>query len=143
MINRSLLAATAVAAAISAAPSPARAQEPFGWEPSVEPAPQQELTRVRITPPAYGVVYLYDGRRLVGRFDRPGSLWLPSGRSYRVVAMRADQQIWSGWTPLAYHPIEMRWPQGGEPCSCSCPPPPPNRAPTPPVEEGRTRTPLP
>jgi hypothetical protein len=148
MIIRSSLTAAALALAFSAVPSLAHAQEPYGgWEPPVQqapqPQPQQEFTHVRITPPPFGVIYLYDGRRLVGRFDRPGALWLPAGRTYRVVAMRGDQQIWNGWAPATLAPIELRWPQAGEPCSCSCPTPPANPYPTPPVEQGRTRTPLP
>lgn len=144
MFIRSSLSAAALALAISAVPSLANAQEPYGgWEPPIQQTqPAGDLTRVRVSPPSYGVVYLYDGRRLMGRFDRPGSLWLPAGRTYRVVAMRGDQQIWNGWAPATLAPIELRWPQGGEPCSCSCPPP--NALPpTAPVEQGRTRTPLP
>jgi hypothetical protein len=98
-------------AMVPALPAVARAQAPYGYgEPGAWEAPQPQNTLVRVTPPPWGVVYLYEGRRLVGRFDRPGSLWLPMGRSYRVVAMRGDQQVWSGFAETAGSTLDLIWP---------------------------------
>jgi hypothetical protein len=134
------LVAGAMALAIPLLPSLAQAQEPYGgWREA--PPPPQEYTQVRVTPPSYGIVYLYEGRRFVGRFDRPGALWLPSGRNYRVVAVRGDQPVWSGYRYAVGQVLELRWPVAGEPCTCSPPLPPP--ALTSPEELGRTRTPRP
>jgi hypothetical protein len=69
----------------------------------------QGFTEVRVVPPAGGVVYLYEGHRLLGRFDRPGSVMVPTGRAYRVVALRGDTQIWSGSVTAAGAPLDLSW----------------------------------
>ena len=80
---------------ISLTPVAASAQEaeyPYGYD-TPYAAPVSSTTALNIVPPAYGSVYVYDGRRLLGRFDGSGSLWLPTGRVYRVVAMRGEQVV--------------------------------------------------
>jgi len=126
--------------------APASAQEaenPYGDETSY-PAPVSSTTALNIVPPVYGSVYVYDGRRLLGRFDGSGALWLPTGRIYRVVAMRGEQVVWNGSATTTGVPIELRWqaPRAWYP-STPYPYAAPPRVLTPPVEQGRVRTPLP
>ena len=124
---------------ISLTPVAASAQEaeyPYGYD-TPYAAPVSSTTALNIVPPAYGSVYVYDGRRLLGRFDGSGSLWLPTGRVYRVVAMRGEQVVWNGTAATNGVPIELRW-QAQR--TWYTPPP---RVLSPPVEEGRIRTPLP
>jgi hypothetical protein len=158
------LVAGAVALAIACVPTLASAQEvggsyydPYGEAPYVQPQPQ--YTAVRVVPPAYGSVYLYEGRRLVGRFDGPGAMWLPTGRYYRVVAVRGDQMIWNGGAATTGAPLDLRWraprpwyphPSYSYPSYPSYPyardpygsPYAPPRVLTPPIERGRVRTPF-
>ena len=119
-----------------AAASAQEAEYPYGYDTPYAP-PVTSTTALNIVPPAYGSVYVYDGRRLLGRFDGSGSLWLPTGRVYRVVAMRGEQVVWNGTAATTGVPIELRW----QAARAYYPPPP--RVLSPPVEEGRIRTPLP
>lgn len=152
--------AGALALLASVVPSIASAQPPGGYAPGpqggwYQPQPQPQpryvvpettasVTSVSLVPPAFGSVYVYEGRRLVARLDGPGVLWLPTGETYRVVAMRGDQMLWSGDRSLSGAPVELRWPappeyRTGMPCPYAYP-----RGPlTAPVERGRERTPLP
>ncbi len=117
---------------------PAAAQEaeyPYGYE-TPYAAPVSTTTAMNIVPPAYGSVYVYEGRRLLGRFDGSGALWLPTGRVYRIVAMRGEQVVWNGTATTTGVPIELRW----QAPRTYAPQP---RVLVPPVEEGRVRTPLP
>jgi hypothetical protein len=151
---QAMLSAT-LAFAIPAVPSVARAQDSSGYYPSYgyeeQPyAPYETSTStVNIAPPAYASVFLYEGRRLMSRFDGPGAVWLPTGHIYRVVAMRGDQVVWSGNISTTGAPIDLRWapPQtlyrrgyGTSPYPYAYPP---ARPLTPPTEWGRERTPLP
>jgi hypothetical protein len=108
--------------------SPCYGNEPF-WA-----GPGQSVTAMTVVPPAYGSVFVYEGRRLVGRFDGSGALWLPTGRLYRIVAMRGEQVLWNGNVSTTGAPVELRWP--GAPMGYQ------RRPLTPPVEEGRVRTPI-
>jgi hypothetical protein len=145
-----------VALAVPALPSVARAQDtgsytydPYGVEePYSYPAVPAPITStVNIAPPAYASVFVYEGRRLMSRFDGPGALWLPAGHVYRVIAMRGDQVVWSGNISTTGAPIDLRWGQRayygygrqyqyGRQYPQTAPP-------SPPVEWGRERTPLP
>src|SRR5262245_45324751 len=69
---------------------------PNGYYGAPYTAPQPERTQLRVAPPPGGSVYVYEGHRLLGRFDRPGSMMVATGRSYRIVAMRGDEQLWRG-----------------------------------------------
>jgi len=89
------------------APAAAFAQDWSGSSPP--PAAQRGYTELRITPPQGGRVYVYDGHRLLGRFDRDGVMLVTSGRGYRVVAMRGDTKVWAGDVMAAGSPIELRW----------------------------------
>jgi hypothetical protein len=135
--------AGALALLIPLVPAVAAAQEaesPYGYDTQYAP-PEVSVTALNIVPPAYGSVSVYEGRRLVGRFDGSGALWLPTGRVYRVVAMRGDQVLWNGTTTTTGVPIDLRWqaPQTWVPRTYY----PRPRVLTPPVEQGRIRTPLP
>jgi hypothetical protein len=83
-----------------------------GWPAGGYPPPYgatQGYTEVRVAPPSGGVVYVYDGHRLLGRFDRPGSVLVPTGRAYRVVALRGDTQIWAGNVTASGSPVDLSW----------------------------------
>jgi hypothetical protein len=67
-------------------------------------------TRVRVLPPYLGTVLMYDGQAIIGRFDRPGTLEVPSGRVYRLVALRGPSLVWSGYITASGQTIELRWP---------------------------------
>jgi hypothetical protein len=143
-----------LALAFPAVPSVAQAQDssgyyPYGYEEPYAPY-ETSTSTVNIAPPAYASVYLYEGRRLMSRFDGAGALWLPTGHIYRVVAMRGDQVVWSGNISTTGAPIDLRWsPQAsyyyrrGYGTSPSPYAYPPARPVTPPTEWGRERTPLP
>jgi hypothetical protein len=138
--------AGALALLASAVPSIASAQTPgFGYPPS-EPrvfVPEPSLTPFTAVPPAYGSVYVYEGRRLLVRLDGPGVLWLPTGGLFRMVAMRGDQVLWSGDRTTSGAPIELRWPAPREySAALPCPYAYPRGPLTAPVERGRVRTPL-
>lgn len=89
----------------------ALAQEPgYGYRaPYTVPAPQRSTTQLRIVPPPGGLVYVYDGHRLLGRFDRPSALSVATGRSYRIVAARGDDVLWSGSVGATGAPIDLSW----------------------------------
>jgi hypothetical protein len=72
-------------------------------------APQRPTTQLRVVPPPGGLVYVYDRHRLLGRFDRPGAMIVMTGRSYRVVAMRGDDMIWSGTVGAIGDPLDLSW----------------------------------
>lgn len=141
--------AGALALLIPAVPSVALAQQSgFPSQPSWEEAPvapttppESSLTTVNIVPPAYGSVFVYDGRRLLARLDGPGALWLPTGGFYRVVAMRGEQVIWNGSATTTGVPVELRWPVPRAFYPAPFPAPSPRML-TPPIEQGRVRTPL-
>lgn len=146
-MNIKTTVAGAFALIVSAVPSLAFAQQPSypyarTYDEPPYAAPEVSSTPLNISPPAYGSVYVYDGRRLLARFDGPGSVWVPSGGVYRVVAMRNDQVVWSGNARTTGVPVELRWPAP----RTWCPAPSPSyvvRPRTAPIEQGRTRTPLP
>jgi hypothetical protein len=148
-VNIKLTLAGALTLAIAAVPSLAFAQQSGGYSygpvaPYTAPEPVA-FTRITIVPPAYGSVFLYDGRRLVGRFDGPGALWMPSGRVYGVTAMRGDQVLWNGSANVTGGvPVDLRWPAppGWSPRT-QCPYGYPTGPLTEPVELGRVRTPTP
>jgi hypothetical protein len=131
----------------SVVPSIAAAQTPgWGWTPPSQPrvvVPEPSLTPLTAVPPAFGSVFVYEGRRLLARLDGPGVLWLPTGGNFRIVAMRGEQVLWSGDRTTSGSPVELRWPAPPEynaamPCPYAYP-----RGPlTAPVEKGRVRTPL-
>ena len=102
--------AGALALLASAVPSIAAAQvpgyAPYGPEPRYV-APEPSVTPLTAVPPAFGSVYVYEGRRLLARLDGPGVLWLPTGEVYRAVAMRGEQVLWSGDRSTAGVPIEL------------------------------------
>jgi len=145
----------ALALLTTVVPSLALAQPPGVYIPGrvyggyeAYPPPEPSYTSLNIAPPAYGSVYVYEGRRLIGRFDGPGALWVTAGRVYRAVAMRSDQVVWSGDLNATGAPLELRWPQAPA-CSPSAAypyatePAYPARPLTPPIERGRIRTPQP
>ncbi|MFT3765530.1 MAG: DUF4476 domain-containing protein [Minicystis sp.] len=90
------------------ASTPALAQ---GWGPYEAPSPAvpRGFTELRIAPPPGGQVYIYEGHRLLGRFDRPGSMLAPNGRDYRVTAMRGDARLWTGTVTTSGDPINLSW----------------------------------
>jgi hypothetical protein len=76
---------------------------------------EEYVTRVRVSPPYQGTVLLYDRGEIIGRFDRPGAMAVPTGRSYRVVAMRGPAVIWTGYLSATGETIDLRWEQQGAP----------------------------
>jgi hypothetical protein len=146
-MNILIIPAGALALLISAVPGLAFAQQsyppPYPADEDETPwgQPQVSVTPVDVVPPAYGSVYLYDGRRLLARFDGPGALWLPTGGVYRVVAMRGERIVWNGSTTTAGVPVSLRWPVPR--AFYPAPYPSSPRVLTAPVEQGRVRTPLP
>ena len=66
-------------------------------------------TELRIAPPPGGTVYVYEGHRLLGRFDRDGMMLVATGRDYRVVAMRGDTKLWAGDVSASGAPLELDW----------------------------------
>lgn len=72
-------------------------------------AQQRPTTPLRVVPPHGGLVYVYDGHRLLGRFGRPGAMTVVTGRSYRIVAMRGDDLIWSGSVGATGAPLDLSW----------------------------------
>jgi hypothetical protein len=138
--------AGALALLIPAVPSLAFAQQsgyPYARDYDEPPyaTPAASVTPLNIVPPAYGSVYVYEGHRLLARFDGPGSVWVPSGGVYRVVAMRGEQMIWSGNAATTGVPVELRWPVPRT--GCPTPYSPYALRPRTPIEQGRIRTPLP
>jgi hypothetical protein len=141
--------AAALALLISAVPSLAAAQQPGypyrpqpGYGPAPQYVPEASVTSFTVVPPANASVFLYDGRRLLARMDGPGVIWVPTGRTYRVVAMRSDQVLWSGQRVAAGPSVEVRWPAPpGYSAAASCPWAYPRGPLTAPVELGRERTP--
>ena len=69
----------------------------------------EEYTYLRVVPPFGGTVLVYDRREIIGRFDRAGSMAVPAGQPYRVVAMRGPALIWSGYITAAGPTIDLRW----------------------------------
>jgi hypothetical protein len=143
-----------LALATPAVPSVAQAQDSsgyysYGYEEQPYAPYETSTSTVNVAPPTYASVYVYEGRRLMSRFDGPGALWLPTGHIYRVVAMRGDQVIWTGNISTTGAPIDLRWapPQASyyyrRGCGASPYAYPPARPVTPPTEWGRERTPLP
>jgi hypothetical protein len=131
--------AGALALLVPALPSVALAQG-YPYPPRYEPS----TTPLTLIPPAYGSVYVYEGRRLLGRFDGPGVLWLATGGLFRIVAMRGDQVVWSGDRSTTGAPVELRWPAPPQyDAAMPCPWAYPTGPLTSPVERGRVRTPLP
>ncbi|APR87658.1 hypothetical protein A7982_13007 [Minicystis rosea] len=104
---------------------PAFAQTwPNGRYESAPPIAQQRgYTELRIAPPQGGQVYVYEGRRLLGRFDQPGSMIVATGRDYRVIASRGDAQIWSGDVTAAGVPVDLNWAGGARYRTPIAPPP--------------------
>jgi hypothetical protein len=139
--------AGALALLIPAVPSIALAQVPeYPYSPPRYVVPESEpmTSPLTVVPPAYGSVYVYAGRSLVGRFDGPGALWLANGGVYRIVAMRGDQVVWSGDRRMGGTPVELRWPAPPQYTpSTQCPWAYPSGPLTSPIERGRVRTPLP
>lgn len=72
-------------------------------------APQRATTQVRVVPPLGGEVLVYDGHRLLGRFNQPGAMTVVTGRSYRIVATRGDDVIWSGTVGTTGAPLDLSW----------------------------------
>lgn len=109
------IVAGAVCLLASAVPGVAAAQdlgrhdESRTYVPWVNPS-TQGYTEVHLAPPPWSSIYLYEGRRLLARLDGPGSLWLPTGRSYRVTAQQGDQTIWSAPLQTRGAPIDIEWP---------------------------------
>jgi len=66
-------------------------------------------TYLRVVPPFGGTVLVYDRREIIGRFDRAGSMAVPAGQPYRVVAMRGPALIWSGYITASGPTIDLRW----------------------------------
>jgi hypothetical protein len=138
--------AAALALLATAVPSIASAQTPgWGHFPPAQPrvfVPEPTLTPLTAVPPANGSVYVYEGRRLLARLDGPGVLWLPTGSTFRIVAMRGEQVLWSGDRPTAGVPLEVRWPAPPDySAATNCPWAYPRGPLTAPVERGRVRTP--
>ena len=74
------IVAGALALLVPAVPSAALAQTTYYPEqPRYYAPPESSTTALTVVPPAYGSVYVYEGRALLGRFDGPGVLWLPTG----------------------------------------------------------------
>lgn len=106
-IRTSVAAVAALALPMIVAP-PAQASQRVLAPPMTAPPGYTEL---QVGPPAGGTVYVYEGHRLLGRFDRAGSMLVPSGRDYRVVATRGDTQLWSGDVTAAGAPLSLDWSQ--------------------------------
>jgi hypothetical protein len=83
----------------------------YGYPPPQAVAPQG-YTELRVAPPPAGRVYVYDGHRLVGRFDSPGEMTVPTGRPYHVVVMRGDTQVWNGDVTAMGTPLDLDWGAG-------------------------------
>lgn len=83
-----------------------------------EPAP----TLMRIRPPRDATVAVYDGAALVARVDRPASVSLRSGSSYRVVASAGAVTLWSGDIAATGGTVDVIWDD-----SALLPAPPPAR----------------
>jgi hypothetical protein len=136
--------AGALALLVPAVPSAALPQTTYYAPQPRYMAPESSTTALTVVPPAYGSVYVYEGRALIGRFDGPGVLWLPTGGVYRVVAMRGEQVLWSGDRRANGVPVELRWPAPPQySASMQCPWAYPSGPLTAPIERGRVRTPLP
>jgi hypothetical protein len=109
-MNPKLMIASALALAIpTAAPALAFAQD---WSSGRHPAPftsQRGYTELRISPPPGGQVYVYEGHRLLGRFNQSGRMMVASGRDYHVVAMQGDTQLWSGDVTASGAPLTLTW----------------------------------
>lgn len=90
----------------TAAPALAFAQDYAHLPQAIAP---QGYTELRVAPPPGGQVYVYDGHRLLGRFDRAGALMVPTGHPYRVVATRGDTQLWEGNVTAAGVPLDLNW----------------------------------
>jgi hypothetical protein len=144
-MNLKSIPAGALALLAFAVPSSATAQSPdYPYPPPRYVVTERSTTPLSVVPPAYGSVFVYEGRRLLGRFDGPGVLWLPTGAVYRIVAMRGDQVVWSGDRSTGGVPVELRWPAPPQyRAETACPWAYPSGPLTAPVERGRVRTPLP
>ena len=111
-MNLKLMIGSALALAVpTTMAAPAFAQTwPNGRYESAPPIPQQRgYTELRVAPPPGGQVYIYEGRRLLGRFEQPGTMLVASGRQYRVIASRGDAQLWSGDVMAAGAPVDLNW----------------------------------
>ena len=53
-------------------------------------------TSIRVTPPAFGMAFLFDGGVPVAALDKAGTWTVPSGRTYTVTVMQGPIRIWSG-----------------------------------------------
>jgi hypothetical protein len=117
-----------LAAALELAlPSAARAQEPARpwYPPYTYPAPYaqgpvitqnpHDSTQLRVVPAEAGAVFVFDGSRLIGRFDQPGSLNVESGRSYVVVAIQSQRYLWGGDVPISGPSLQLSFRQQAAP----------------------------
>jgi hypothetical protein len=103
-------------------PPPGRYAEP--------PTPgARRLTRIAITPAYGGTAWIYDDDLLVGTLDRPGWVFLPEGRAYRVVITRGDSTVWQGHVLATPGTVDLSWDRWGNPVVERTPPPPPSGGP--------------
>jgi hypothetical protein len=100
-------------------------------------------TELRVAPPPGGTVYVYEGHRLLGRFDREGAMLVATGRDYRVVAMRGDEKLWAGDVTASGLPLELDWSMPSPRFRQPFPPPSGPSAEQPPLGQSRHEVVLP
>lgn len=86
--------------------------------PVVSPLPS---TSIRVTPPAFGMAFLFDGGVPVGALESAGAWTVPSGRTYTVTVMQGPLRIWSGAVAAAGGVVDLAF----APLPAAAPPPPP------------------
>lgn len=101
----------------AAAPPPPAALQPLAAR-----------TKIRVVPPPFGSVFIDDGTSFIGSFSAPGSLAVPTGRSYGVTAMRGSDVLWSARVMAEGGEVELVWKRRGVAPKIlrrTSPPPPP------------------
>ena len=86
--------------------------------PVVSPLP---ATSIRVTPPAFGMAFLFDGGVPVGALEQAGAWTVASGRTYTVTVMPGPVRIWTGAVNAAGGVVDVVF----SPLPSAAPPPPP------------------